>query len=73
MDTRSPGFKPRDAGTDDSYFARRFMTEDLRIGRGIAVDVAVRVPMHVAAADPDRAEFDQNLSGAGIGRERGFD
>jgi hypothetical protein len=65
-------FQGRDARSDDGYFARWFMTQDLRIRRRIAIDIAVRIPMHVAATDPDRAELEQNLSGAGIGSERSF-
>src|SRR5450755_2125257 len=63
----------RDARADEGHFPGRLMPEDLWIRGRIAVDIAIRIPMHVASADPDRAYLYQNLLGARILRERRFD
>ena len=58
------------AGGDD--LADRLVSEHLRELRGHGTDAPVEVPMHVAAAESDGAELDEDFEGAGLAGQWSF-
>src|SRR5438270_11099763 len=46
----------------------RLMTEYLRVDGGHRADAAFLIPVHIAAADPDRAKANEHFIGLWIGR-----
>src|SRR5579864_6768981 len=58
-------------GASNRYdFSGRLMSQHQRVGRRKAVNTAVQVPVHVAAANSHRTEFHQNFVRRGIRRQR---
>src|SRR5262249_50689191 len=60
----------RHAGSGGNDLAGRLMPQHLRIDGLMSAYATLQVPMHIAAADANRADTNQDLARTGVGRHR---